>query len=238
MARCRRGTESYCRALSSSRYASDWIFDGRHAHTQHARRDGQYASGAICDDHSLYLRQSNWAEVERHFRSGLGRRYDKFFVNLLWKQNLQRWKLHPEEAPNKIPRPPRRLRELDEIVTAPTGGFRSAADYYEQSSPGPKLAAIRQPVTIFSSEDDPIVPVGPLLSSSLSDSTELVTSTYGGHLGFFGCLAMATPTSAGSTGEFSIGSTSRTRLAALKSRIRLIGYQRLDDEIPVGRIGR
>jgi predicted alpha/beta-fold hydrolase len=122
--------------------------------------------------------------VEHSFRAGMGRNYDKFFVKLMWKQTLQRWKLHPETAPAEIPSPPRRLREYDELVTAPTGGFRSAQDYYERSSPGPKLATISQPVTIFSSEDDPVVSVGPLLDSARSGSTALFTTTHGGHLGF------------------------------------------------------
>jgi predicted alpha/beta-fold hydrolase len=121
---------------------------------------------------------------EQSFRAGMGRRYDKFFVKLLWKQNLQRWQLHPETAPAESPKLPRRLRDFDELVTAPTGGFCSAQDYYERSSPGIKLATISQPVTIFSSEDDPIVPVESLLGSSLSASTELFTTTHGGHLGF------------------------------------------------------
>lgn len=122
--------------------------------------------------------------VERSFRTGLGRRYDKFFVKLLWNQNLDRWKLHPATAPPEIPKPPGRLRELDEIVTAPTGGFQSAEDYYVRCSPGPRLASIRQPVTLFSSEDDPVVPIEPLLRSPLSSSTELFTTARGGHLGF------------------------------------------------------
>ena len=123
-------------------------------------------------------------QVERHFRSGTGRRYDKFFVRLLWEQNLGRWKLHPDTAPAELPQAPRQLRELDAIVTVPNGGFRSAEDYYVQASPAPRLAAIRQPVTIFSSEDDPIVPVDPLLRSPLSSSIELFTTRRGGHLGF------------------------------------------------------
>lgn len=121
---------------------------------------------------------------ERSFRAGMGRLYDMFFVKLIWKQNLNRWKLNPDMAPAEIPESPKRLRELDEMVTAPDGGFRSAEDYYVQCSPGPKLAAIRQPVTLISSEDDPIVPIGPLLGSTLSPSTELVTTDRGGHLGF------------------------------------------------------
>ena len=123
-------------------------------------------------------------KVERSYRTGMGRLYDKFFVNLLWKQNLGRWNLHPDIAPAEMPEPPRRLRELDEMLTAPDGGFRSADDYYVRCSPGPKLAAICQPVTLFSSEDDPIVPIGPLLGSPLSSSIELITTARGGHLGF------------------------------------------------------
>lgn len=122
--------------------------------------------------------------VERHFGSRLGKFYDRFFVKLLWEQNLRRWRLHPHVAPNEIPGPPRRLRELDAIVTAPDGGYESAEHYYVQASPAAKLSAIRQPVTIFSSEDDPIVPVDPLFRNPLSASIELVTTKRGGHLGF------------------------------------------------------
>lgn len=125
-------------------------------------------------------------EVELHFRTPLGRRYDKFFVKLLWKQTLDRWQQFPETAPDRIPRRPRRLREIDEMVVAPSGGFASAQDYYLKTSPGPKLASIRQQVTIFSSEDDPVVPVGPLLNYRCSSSVRVITTPRGGHLGFLG----------------------------------------------------
>ena len=95
------------------------------------------------------------AHVERHFRRSWGRLYDRFFVRLLWKQITHRWRLFPETAPSQIPGRPQRLREIDELVIAPSGGFDSAEDYYEQTSPGPKLVSVRQPLTIFFSEDDP-----------------------------------------------------------------------------------
>jgi len=124
------------------------------------------------------------AAVERHFQTPLGRFYDKFFVGLLWKQIIERWRLFPGSAPKTIPRRPRRLREIDEMVIAPSGGFKSADDYYQQTSPGPKLAAIRQPVTLLTSEDDPVVPAGPLLKFPVSSSVEVITTSHGGHLGF------------------------------------------------------
>jgi hypothetical protein len=123
-------------------------------------------------------------QVERHFCTKLGRRYDKFFVKLLWQQNLRRWRLHPDTAPARLPAAPRCLRELDTIVTAPNGGYASADDYYVKASPARKLSAIRQPVLILSSEDDPIVPIDPLFRSQLSKSIELVATRRGGHLGF------------------------------------------------------
>lgn len=129
----------------------------------------------------------NLPAVERHFQTPLGRFYDKFFVRLLWKQILDRWKLFPEIAPDIIPRQPSRLREIDDMVIAPSGGFKSADDYYEKTSPGPKLATIRQPVTILSSEDDPVVPAGPLLELPVSSSVKVVTTRHGGHLGFLAC---------------------------------------------------
>ncbi len=124
------------------------------------------------------------AAVERHFHTFFGTRYDKFFVNILWKQTLARWQCFPEMAPEVMPRRPRRLREIDELVIAPSGGFRSADHYYQEASPGPKLKAIRHPVTIFSSEDDPIVPVDSLLTFPHSSAVDIITTPHGGHLGF------------------------------------------------------
>ena len=134
-------------------------------------------SMAICSPTDL-------AHVENHFRSFLGRRYDRFFVRLIWSQILRRWQHFPDTAINPAPRRPKRLRDIDELVIAPSGGFSSAEDYYDKASPGPKLASIRQPVTIVFSEDDPIVPIGPLLGAKLSSSIELITTRHGGHLGF------------------------------------------------------
>jgi len=122
--------------------------------------------------------------LELHFRTFLGRKYDQFFVKHLWQQTRRRWQHFPETSPSEIPVRPRKLRELDELVIAPCGGFASAQDYYKKTSPGPKLTSIRQPVTIVSSQDDPIVPHGPLLEFPHSREVETVFTKQGGHLGF------------------------------------------------------
>lgn len=123
-------------------------------------------------------------EIERDFRTGVSRRYDRYLVGLLWKQNLQRWLHFPESQPQNITSPARKLRELDDLVIAPSGGYQSTEDYYLDASPGPKLASIRQPVTIFTSEDDPVVPIAPLMGAEKSSWIETITVSRGGHLGF------------------------------------------------------
>ena len=121
---------------------------------------------------------------ERRFNSRGGRPYDRFFVSLLWKQILARWQRFPDLAPPTIPRRPKRLRHIDEMVIAPSGGFASADDYYAATQPGPKLAAITQPVTIIAANDDPIVPTAPLLDYPHGDGVHAIVVPRGGHLGF------------------------------------------------------
>ena len=123
-------------------------------------------------------------EIEKDFRTGVSRRYDKYLVGLLWKQNLQRWQQFPDVRPDNVTQPARRLRELDDLVIAPSGGYESTEAYYLDASPGPKLRSIRQPVTIFTSEDDPVVPIGPLMAAHKSDWVETISVSRGGHLGF------------------------------------------------------
>lgn len=123
---------------------------------------------------------------ERHFRTSLGRWYDRFFVREIWQQAVRRWHCFPDIAPASIPRRPPKLRDIDELIVAPSGGFSSAEHYYRETQPGPRLASIRQPTTIVFSKDDPIVPCAPLFEYALSDSIETILTTHGGHLGFLG----------------------------------------------------
>jgi predicted alpha/beta-fold hydrolase len=132
---------------------------------------------AICPPIDLFA-------VERRFDSRGGRPYDKFFVKKLWRQITNRWARYPEIAPAFIPREPKRLRQIDEMVIAPAAGFACADDYYRATQPGPKLTAIKQPVLIIASEDDPVVPTAPLLEYPHSDAIQAVVVPRGGHLGF------------------------------------------------------
>ena len=54
----------------------------------------------------------------------------------------------------------RTVREYDDRITAPFGGYESAAQYYERSSAGPWLASIDRPTLVLAAADDPMIPVG------------------------------------------------------------------------------
>ena len=132
---------------------------------------------AICPPLDLFA-------VQRQLETRLGRRYDRFFVRALWEQVVNRWRRFPEVRPSDLPPAPRKLEHINEWVIAPTGGFASAADYYKQTQPGPKLSSIKQPTMILAAADDPIVPTGPLHDFALGDHVEALVLPGGGHLGF------------------------------------------------------
>ena len=134
---------------------------------------------AICPPIDLFA-------VERRFDSPGGRPYDRFFVKKLWQQITARWARFPELAPAVIPPQPKRVRQIDETVIAPSGGFASADDYYSKTQPGPKLVRISQPVLIIAAKDDPVVPTAPLLEYPRGAGVEAVIVPRGGHLGFIG----------------------------------------------------
>ena len=134
---------------------------------------------AICPPVDLF-------DVERRFATRGGRIYDRFFVKLIWKQVLERWALFPELAPAKIPPRPKRLRDIDEMVIAPAAGYRSAAEYYRMTQCGPRMAQVRQRITIIAAENDPVVPTAPLREYPHGSGIEAVYVPGGGHLGFIG----------------------------------------------------
>lgn len=123
--------------------------------------------------------------VKRRFDAPGGRPYDLYFVEQLWGKTLRRAAERPDAPQFARARRPRRVREYDELVTAPLGGYASADAYYSATSPGPRLTEIRVPTRIVAAADDPVVPTEPLTRYRTSDSVEVVVTRHGGHLGYF-----------------------------------------------------
>jgi predicted alpha/beta-fold hydrolase len=120
----------------------------------------------------------------RHFERPLIRFYDRFFTRRLWQQFGQcahEWAADVVIDPNCRPR---RLRQVDEWITAPLGGFDSADEYYRLASAAPKLSRIQIPTVIVAADDDPIVPADPLRNCVASPAVKTIITRGGGHLGY------------------------------------------------------
>jgi predicted alpha/beta-fold hydrolase len=122
--------------------------------------------------------------VKWRFDAAAGRPYDLHFVGHLWEKTLRRAVARPDAPRFDRSRRPRRVRDFDQLVTAPLAGYRSVDEYYSATSPGPRLADIRVPTLILSANDDPVVPTEPLSRYRTSDAVEIVVTRHGGHLGY------------------------------------------------------
>lgn len=76
------------------------------------------------------------------------------------------------------------LRDFDEIYTAPLGGFKNRAHYYETCSAKQYLPQINIPTVIITAEDDPFVSIQDYFEATYSPSTVLHIEKHGGHMGY------------------------------------------------------
>jgi uncharacterized protein len=78
------------------------------------------------------------------------------------------------------------VRDFDDIVTAPNGGFRDAADYYARASARRLLAEITVPTLLLATQDDPVVPFAAFEDPAIAQNPHitLVATAHGGHCSF------------------------------------------------------
>lgn len=80
-----------------------------------------------------------------------------------------------------------RIKDFDDAFTSKCFGFNSAYEYYRNASPINRFFNIRVPTLIINSLDDPVVGnrTLPYDDVKYNPFTNLITSTIGGHLGWF-----------------------------------------------------
>jgi predicted alpha/beta-fold hydrolase len=80
-----------------------------------------------------------------------------------------------------------RISEFDDRYTAPDGGYRNAADYYERAGARRVLDSIKVPTLIITAQDDPFIPYPSFALKAIERNPQirLVAPRYGGHCGFF-----------------------------------------------------
>jgi len=80
----------------------------------------------------------------------------------------------------------RTMSQFDDAYTAPDGGFRNGADYYEQTGSRHILHRITVPTLMITAQDDPFIPIATFHIPSLQSNPliRLLTPSHGGHCGF------------------------------------------------------
>ena len=119
-----------------------------------------------------------------HVEAGVNRLYARYFIRALKKQSLERadlwdsWKARMPHADFSS------IRKFDETMTVHLAGFRDVQDYYASGSSRDLLHRIDVPTTILIDEHDPIVPAHLFDRVNYSDTTRLVRTQFGGHVGY------------------------------------------------------
>jgi len=112
--------------------------------------------------------------------------YQRHFVQMLSEGYRQRHRIRPDLFAAGRERGLRTVREYDDRITAPFGGYESAALYYERSSAGPWLASIDRPTLVLAAADDPMIPAESVARWPVSAPVRREIARTGGHVGFVG----------------------------------------------------
>jgi predicted alpha/beta-fold hydrolase len=110
--------------------------------------------------------------------------YQGYFMRMLAEGYRQRHRVRPDLFAEGRERGLRTVREYDDRITAPFGGYESAAQYYARSSAGPWLGEIDRPALVLAAADDPMIPVESVARWPLSTSVHREIVPTGGHVGF------------------------------------------------------
>jgi predicted alpha/beta-fold hydrolase len=121
------------------------------------------------------------------FDSGAGRFYSRMILKSLMakleakRENL-RDTINVEHAFAAI----KTVRDFDDYVTAPLGGFADANDYYRRCSSGQFLSAIKTPTLLIRACDDPFFDTQDIPHQAIAANPNLVPllPKHGGHVGF------------------------------------------------------
>jgi predicted alpha/beta-fold hydrolase len=112
--------------------------------------------------------------------------YEHHFVTRLKRHMRYKARLFPERYAVDGMRGIRSVREFDDVITARFCGFKSADDYYAQSSALQLVDAIRRPTMILAAKDDPFVPFASFADPAIRANPDItmIAVDHGGHCAF------------------------------------------------------
>ena len=124
----------------------------------------------------------------RHIEQGFSRIYNRHFLRTLKVKAAKKLAQFPDAFDREALESATTLYAFDDAVTAPVHGFKSASDYYSQSSSLGFLSGIRTPTLLLSAIDDPFLPREVLddvrIMAAYSGFLSLEFRSHGGHVGF------------------------------------------------------
>ncbi len=113
--------------------------------------------------------------------------YTRYYLKMLAGQVQQRQSHWPQWKEISTHPPLKTIRQFDARYTAPMSGFADTDDYYTRASANVWLPSITTPTTLLVDRHDPIVTVESFDPSKINaESTQLVLTSHGGHMGYFG----------------------------------------------------
>ena len=112
--------------------------------------------------------------------------YRLSFVRNLRGRVRRKSRLRPGLYDTRALRRVRTIRQFDEFITAPHGGYGGASDYYDRTSSRAVIPDIRVPALIIHALDDPLIPAEPFKDPGIAANPDvlLVLTGRGGHVGF------------------------------------------------------
>lgn len=118
--------------------------------------------------------------------SSLGKFYKESFLVTMRKKALEKHSLGLLDVDPKLIKACKNFEEFDELVTAPTNGFKSAHDYYSYASAKRVISQTSIPTLIVQAKDDPFLTKEcfPIREASKNPNTFLEITPSGGHVGF------------------------------------------------------
>ncbi len=110
--------------------------------------------------------------------------YQKHFIGFLARQVAERIRRFPDAPRPRYSAVPARLRDFDDLYTAPVSGFDGVQDYYSSCSGKLFVPAIQVPTLILSSCDDPLIPSDSFKQLQLPANVQVYLAPSGGHMGY------------------------------------------------------
>lgn len=111
--------------------------------------------------------------------------YNRYYVHHMTRQIRKNQRHFPDMPRIVFPRG-LTLRGLDEMHTAPQGGFESAVDYYQKASSLPLIPRIGVPTLLMTARDDPFIAAEDYDHLPPNPRLDICIADRGGHLGFLG----------------------------------------------------